>query len=109
MPPLEGSVLFLEDDELTFPENFDRDLQSLIHQPGFNHVSGLVIGRFQKVSKVTPSLLGQIIQSKKELKSLPVIANVDFGHTDPKLTLPIGGEVKVEVKGEDSSIVITRH
>nr|MDC2856789.1 hypothetical protein [Ningiella sp. W23] len=32
MPDLTNSVLFLEDDELTSPSNFDRDLQSLIHQ-----------------------------------------------------------------------------
>ncbi|MXQ54962.1 hypothetical protein GSM42_14800 [Shimazuella sp. KC615] len=30
MPFLEGSILFLEDDYLTFPANFDRDLQSLL-------------------------------------------------------------------------------
>ncbi len=27
---------------------------------------------------------------------LPVIANVDFGHTDPKLIVPVGGRVRVD-------------
>jgi hypothetical protein len=73
------------------PSTFDRDLQSLIHQPGFEHVRGLMIGRFQKASGMTTDLLRTIIETKLELRPLPVIASVDFGHTDPKITLPIGG------------------
>ena len=47
MPDLNNSILFLEDDYLSNPETFDRDLQSLIHLPDFNKVKGIVIGRFQ--------------------------------------------------------------
>jgi muramoyltetrapeptide carboxypeptidase LdcA involved in peptidoglycan recycling len=36
------------------------------------------------------SLLTEIIQTKKELAHIPVIANVDFGHTNPIITFPIG-------------------
>jgi len=31
MPSLDGKIIFLEDDELSTPQIFDRDLQSLIH------------------------------------------------------------------------------
>ena len=31
-----------------------------------------------------------IIESKAELKNLPIIANADFGHTTPIFTFPIG-------------------
>lgn len=69
---------------------YDRDLKSLIHQPNFAAVRGLVIGRFQLASKMNLTLLDQIIKSKKDLTRMPVIANVDFGHTEPKCSLPIG-------------------
>jgi muramoyltetrapeptide carboxypeptidase LdcA involved in peptidoglycan recycling len=97
MPDMANSVLFLEDDEESNPHHFDRDLQSLIHLPGFNGVRGLIVGRFQTKSGMTKDLLGQIINTKKELDNLPVIANVDFGHTDPKITFPIGGWVNLEI------------
>src|SRR5680860_289806 len=97
-PDLKNSVLFLEDDEESRPENFDRDLQSLVHQPSFKGVKGIVIGRFQKVSNMTNQKLIKIIKSKLELKNLPVIANVDFGHTSPIITFPIGGEVSIDTK-----------
>jgi muramoyltetrapeptide carboxypeptidase len=90
-PELADSILFVEDDAESHPATFDRDLQSLLHQPGFERVRGMLIGRFQKASGMTPELLRTIVQSKRELRSIPVIAGVDFGHTDPKITFPIGG------------------
>jgi len=92
MPPLAGSILLVEDDSESKPGNFDRDLQSLIHQPGFEQVRGLVIGRFQKQSGMTPEKLSAIIENKAELRKIPVIANADFGHTTPHLTFPVGGK-----------------
>ncbi|WP_374016271.1 S66 peptidase family protein [Paenibacillus thiaminolyticus] len=100
MPDVQGAVLFLEDDEETDPATFDRDLQSLLHQPGADTVRGLVIGRFQKASRMTLDLLKQIIASKQELRGIPVIANVDFGHTTPQLTFPIGGYAKLDANPE---------
>ena len=97
-PNLSDSILFLEDDYETVPHTFDRDLQSLIHLPDFNKIRGLVIGRFQKKSNMTDELLKKIIKTKKELDNIPVIANVDFGHSDPKITFPVGGENKLSIK-----------
>lgn len=108
LPDFDESVLFIEDDEGTAPHIFDRDLQSLIHLPDFSKVKGVVIGRFQKKSAISENLLIKIIKTKKELKNIPVVANVDFGHTDPKLTLPIGGEVSLAV-GENTKIEIVKH
>ena len=106
-PDLNDSILFLEDDSESKDVNFDRDLQSLIHQSSFTGVKGLVIGRFQNASNMTNEKLIKIIKSKEELKNLPVIANVDFGHTSPIITFPLGGEVGMDT--EKKSIVVTKH
>lgn len=99
MPSLKNSILFVEDDYESTPATFDRDLQSLIHQPEFQHVKGLVIGRFQKESHMTSDLLTKIIKSKEELSDIPVIADVDFGHTSPMITFPIGGLASLRAYG----------
>lgn len=109
MPDLTDSVLFLEDDYEVLPKTFDRDLQSLIHLPAFPGVKGIVIGRFEKASEMTNHLLTEIIKRKKELEHLPVIANVDFGHTDPKITFPIGGKVKIKTENSKATISILEH
>lgn len=109
MPNLENSILFIEDDYESLAHTFDRDLQSLIHQPGFDKVKGIVIGRFQKASQVDKDKLEKIIKSKKELSKIPVIANVDFGHTDPRITFPIGGSVVISAFFDSLKITITEH
>lgn len=97
MPSLKDTILFLEEDEEMQAHHFDRGLQSLIHLPEFKGVKGIVIGRFQQDSKITDSLITQIIKSKKELDEIPIIANADFSHTNPVMTFPIGGTVKLKV------------
>ncbi|MEX0935074.1 MAG: S66 peptidase family protein [Candidatus Paceibacterota bacterium] len=108
-PDISNSVLFLEDDAESKIFNFDRDLQSLIHLPNFSSVQGIVIGRFQKASEVKEEQLIQIIKSKRELSDIPVLANVDFGHTDPMITFPIGGEIKLSVSSDESEMRVIKH
>ena len=107
IPDISNSILFIEDDDMAgdyFGADFDRNLQSLIHLPVFEKVRGIVIGRFQKNTDMNPEKLKFIIETKDELKNIPVIANADFGHTNPMITFPIGGtlmmkaEKKVELK-----------
>lgn len=106
-PDLSDAILFLEDDEESKPHHLDRDLQSLIHLPNFGKVKGIVIGKFQKASQISDDALMTIIKSKKELAHMPIMANVDFGHTSPMVTLPIGGECVVDT--EKRTIEITEH
>ncbi|MEA2097960.1 MAG: S66 peptidase family protein [Patescibacteria group bacterium] len=111
-PNLENSILFLEDDEMSgefTPVIFDRDLQSIIHQPGFSEVKGILIGRFQKISQMTDEKLIKIIKTKKELNNIPVIANVDFGHTSPMITYPIGGVGRIFSSGKELGIEVLEH
>ena len=99
-PYLAGAILAVEDDELTDPVTFARDLTSLLQQPDAAGIHGLIVGRFQRVSDVTRDLLEQILARQEVLFGLPVLANVDFGHTSPLATLPIGGQVEVIASGE---------
>jgi len=109
MPLLDGKILFLEDDELSTPPIFDRDLQSLIHQPGFEKIRGIVIGRFQVRSDMSRELIEKIIKTKEELKRIPVVANVDFGHTTPQITFPIGGKAKLFAQSNQVKLEIIEH
>lgn len=109
MPEIAGSILFFEDDSLSTPEIFDRDLQSLLHQKGADQLQGLILGRFTSESNINKAKLTSIILSKKELRNVPVIANVDFGHTEPRVTLPIGGKIKMSAYLGKIEISVTEH
>jgi muramoyltetrapeptide carboxypeptidase len=109
MPELDGSLLLLEDDEEEGAVDFDRHLQSLIHQPGFAGVRGLVIGRFQRASEIDLDTLKAIIESKRELDGLPVVANASFGHSTPQFTFPIGGYGKLRAGNGVVALHIDEH
>ena len=112
MPDISDSILFIEDDDMAgnfFGVEFDRNLQSLIHQPGFEKVRGIVIGRFQKNTDMTPEKLKFIISTKEELRSIPIIANADFGHTNPMFTFPIGGTAGITALNNKAELEIIKH
>ncbi|GIV98114.1 MAG: LD-carboxypeptidase [Herpetosiphonaceae bacterium] len=109
MPDLRNSILLLEEDCEAKVAHFDRQLQALIHQPGFAGVKGLIIGRFQKASKISDEMLVQVIKSKQELAEIPVIANASFGHTTPQFTFPVGGRGTLAVDKGRVEFVITAH
>ncbi len=109
MPSFKNSILFLEDCEPSKAWDFDRELQSIAHLPGFKQVKALVIGRFQKASEISRGQIVRIIKSKKELDRIPVIVDVDFGHTSPMITFPIGGEAKILAGKGSIKIELTEH
>ena len=108
-PPIAGAVLFLEDDLEAQPHHFDRWLTAMLQQPDANNIAGLIIGRFQDDSNMTRPLLEQIVGHQPALDNVPILANVDFGHTNPIMTFPIGGRVSVRVAEDRSALSFTDH
>lgn len=109
MPCISNSILFIEDDEAAgsvYLMEFDRNLQSLMHMPEFKTVKGIVLGRAQKSVNMTNEKWTKLIKSKKELDNIPVIAGVDFGHSTPIITFPVGGNAKLEAKDGKISLQI---
>jgi muramoyltetrapeptide carboxypeptidase len=109
MPSLDGALLFLEDDFESDAAHFARYLTSLLQLPDADGVTGLVVGRFQKSSAVTREALDEIVARQPALRGKPVLAGVDFGHTSPLLTFPVGGTAEVAVAEDATSLTITRH
>jgi muramoyltetrapeptide carboxypeptidase len=105
-------VLLIEDDDeagkLTARE-FDRRLESLLQQPGLKEaVRGVLIGRFQPSSHVTlPDI--KDIMSRKVSANIPVIADMDFGHTAPVITFPIGGKVSIDTTNKRKLIQLVEY
>lgn len=109
MPSVRDAVLFVEDDELSGSLTFARDLTSLLQAIDPAQVRGLLIGRFQRSSRVARSDIEQIIARQPLAVDVPILANVDFGHTNPQLTLPVGGSVTLSVDERSARLTIGRH
>ncbi|MFB3163097.1 S66 peptidase family protein [Neobacillus sp. 179-J 1A1 HS] len=106
MPSLKDCILFIEEDNEAHIHSFDRVLQSLLQLPDAAGISGILIGRFQKDSNVTEAAIKRVIATKSELKNIPVIANVNFGHVQPIATIPMGVNAAVSGSGTTTTITI---
>lgn len=107
MPSINGSILMIEDDDISTVGEFSRNFQSLVHLDEFEKVRGIIFGRFQKKTEMKRELLEKIVCDVIGELKIPIIANVDFGHTDPKITFPIGGQIRIDT--DKSELVIFRH
>ncbi len=109
MPSLENKILFLEEDYEWQLKHVDRCITGLTQTPYFENVMGIVWGRFEGTSGVSRDNLIQMTKNNEKLKSLPMIGNVDFGHANPKATIPIGGKARIEVAGDRVKIIMLTH
>ena len=110
-PPLREAILFLEhpaNGKATLME-LDGGLRSLSFLPEFSQVRAIVIGRFARSGGVTRENLAHLLGEIPALRHLPVIANGDFGHTTPVVTLPVGGRCKLVVNQGKASVTLTEH
>lgn len=101
MPPLnKPTILAIEDDDEAgkySAREFDRRLESLLQQPGARaNITGIMVGRLQVGSGMAIQDLAGIF-ARKKLRNIPIVANMDFGHTLPMATLPIGGVASMDV------------
>lgn len=102
MPRLDDAILFIENSEgedYMKPEplsNIDTMLMDLRNTGIFNAIRGLVVGRAYLYRGNERDEFLELIRKHTKNYSFPVVCNVDFGHTDPMLTLPIGCTVELD-------------
>lgn len=101
-----NSILFIEDDGEESAPTLQRMLQQLKQAKLLDKVKGIVFGRFQKKSDITKEKLKSLLLNIFDEVNIPVISGVDFGHTDPMLSLPMGKTVKISTHKEKISILI---
>lgn len=108
-PSLEGAVLFLEDTKEVRPRAFAALLQALALQKDFAGIKALLFGRFCPDSCNSMDLLAEILSRLPFSLDIPIVANLDFGHTYPFFTFPIGGSAQVNADQKQFKLTITRH
>lgn len=91
-PSFRSAILFVEEVYMGAPmlHRIDESLTHLKLLGLFSQVQGLVVGKVNDLSPHDEELLAELLHEHTEGHDFPVLTQVDLGHTDPKLTLPIG-------------------
>jgi muramoyltetrapeptide carboxypeptidase len=106
LPETEGAILFLEENDPICMAEIQRNLQQFKQSGILTRICGLVFGRFQKGSQMNSARLKKILTHVLDSTEVPVIANVDFGHSDPLLSLPLGRNVELSTKHRSIKIIL---
>ena len=99
-PPLDGAVLFVEEDEVETPATVDRMFTQARQMGVFDAVAGLVVGRFPASVGLDEDGLDAMLERALDGVDIPVLVDVDFGHTDPRMTIPIGMDCRLDATGQ---------
>jgi muramoyltetrapeptide carboxypeptidase len=95
-PPLEGSVLFLEDIGER-PYRIDRMLTTLTHAGWFEQVRGVAFGAFSECAPGADGVSGRdVLLRHAEALGLPCVLDVPAGHVDDNHELPLGHLVELD-------------
>ncbi len=98
-PNLRGKILFVEDDEAESSKTMDRLFTQLRQMGAYDLITGMVVGRFHRNVKFNESdSMEMILDESLNGYKFPVITGVDFGHTDPLITFPIGIKCRMDTK-----------
>ena len=101
MPSLAGKILMMEDDEADTYKIIDRNFESLLQQSDADQLAGIVIGRFQNASEMDEEKIKRLLALRPQLQRIPVITQLDFGHTSPLATLPVGGLMSIDTSKQE--------
>jgi muramoyltetrapeptide carboxypeptidase len=93
----EGAIFFLEtSEEAPSPEHVDAYLTDLEQLGVFEACTGLLFARPMDYSPEDTQTLWKVVAERTAPYDIPVLANIDCGHTDPMMTLPLGIPSRLE-------------
>lgn len=104
----DGIIFYLENADLNSTDQF-RYLWMMKNSGMFNNVKGWLIGRSSGPEETNPDFYcyNDLIQDFFGSFGVPVIYDVDVGHSPPNLTIINGSKVKVVADGKGSGSLTT--
>lgn len=96
-PNFDGAILFLETSELApSPSAVDSILMDYQNMGVFRQIQGLLFGRPMRYAPDERSQLRDVILERTADYDFPIVTDMDFGHTAPQFTLPIGCRARID-------------
>ena len=107
LPPFDGVILALEVEETSTRGRVIRQLEQLKLIGCLDRIAGLIVGRLPPAVGMSEEMLASELLSVTNGRPIPIVMNLPFGHTDPIVSLPVGGSVRIDGHVTRPSVVIT--
>ena len=104
----QDAILFLEtSEEAPSPATVDAYLTDLDQLGVFDAAAGLVLGRPYGYTVEDTRSLWDVVAARTDAAGLPVLANVELGHADPMVTLPLGVGAELDAGGRSLRLTVS--
>lgn len=104
----DGAVLFWETRDTSLAR-LDRSLCQLDAAGITSRLAAMVVGRSFRGGDVFEEDLRRHVEQRYANRGFPLALNVDIGHTDPMLTLPVGSTAVLDAVEGTFRVVSRRH
>jgi len=105
-PDWEDAILFFETSEgKPAPETVDGILMDYQNMGVFEKLRGLLVGRPMSYSDAEKQALRERILERTRRYSFPIITDMDFGHTAPQFTIPLGCRARIDSAAQRFEII----
>lgn len=96
-PDWKNTIFFFEtSEEKPSPMTVDGILMDYQNMGVFEKIRGLIVGRPMYYSDEEKQLLREIVIERTQGYTFPIITGMDFGHTAPQFTIPLGCMVQID-------------
>ncbi len=102
-----GKIMFIETSEVKMPpDNFRWIMRNYAASGILKNIKGLIVARpYDNLYwKEYDDILVQVLNQEEGLTDLPIVTGMDFGHTCPTFTLPLG--IMAEINSENKTFSI---
>ena len=106
LPSFKNTILVLEDIGEA-PYKVDRLLCQLKLAGILDELSGLVFGDFNNCG--SEDELQEIFEEYSHSLNIPVAQGLPFGHCQPRLNLPVGGEARLDVTVDSAKLSVLKY
>jgi muramoyltetrapeptide carboxypeptidase LdcA involved in peptidoglycan recycling len=105
-PDWEGAIFFFETSEgVPPPDTVDRYLSDYEKMGVLQKLHGMLVGRPYHYTDEANQELHDVILARTASYSFPIVTEMDFGHTAPQFTLPIGLQARIDSDGQRFEIL----
>lgn len=105
-PDWQDAIMFFEtSEEAPPPQRVDSLLMDYENMGVLQKLKGLLVGRPMRYTGEEKQQLRDVILDRTAGYTFPVITDMDFGHTSPLLTIPIGCRAKIDAEHQRFEII----
>jgi muramoyltetrapeptide carboxypeptidase LdcA involved in peptidoglycan recycling len=105
-PDWQDAIMFFEtSEEAPSPKTVDGILMDYENMGVLEKLKGLLVGRPMRYTDEEKRKFRKVVLERTNRYSFPIVMDMDFGHTAPQFTIPIGCRAWIDVENQRFEII----